>query len=86
MQMVKVRRVGNSNVISLPREFEEHGFTPGTTVIVEALPTGELRIAPATVVRRLTPERARQIADKHQVLLDRLAEHDGEQQPVAADV
>ena len=79
MQMVKVRRVGNSNVISLPRAFEEQGFTPGATVIIEALPTGELRIAAATVVRRLTPERARQLADKHQVLLDRLAEDDGEE-------
>lgn len=79
MQMVKVRRVGNSNVISLPREFEEQGFTPGATVIIEALPTGELRIAPATVVRRLSPTRARQLAVQHQVLLDRLAEDDGEE-------
>src|SRR5690349_17867838 len=69
MQMVKVRRVGNSNVISLSREFESQGFTPGTTVIVEALPSGELRITAAETVRRITPERARQLAEQHKELL-----------------
>ncbi|MCW3069809.1 MAG: hypothetical protein JWL67_2434, partial [Solirubrobacterales bacterium] len=29
MKIVKVRRVGNSNVISIPREFEAHGYAPG---------------------------------------------------------
>ena len=77
MQMVKVRRVGNSNVISLPREFEDQGFTPGTTVIIDVLPTGELRITPAETVRRITPERARQLAEQHHVLLEQLTEDDG---------
>jgi antitoxin component of MazEF toxin-antitoxin module len=42
MMMVKVRRVGNSNVISLPRELEDRGFIPGTMVLMDVLPTGEL--------------------------------------------
>ena len=30
MKIVKVRRVGNSNVISIPREFEASGYVPGS--------------------------------------------------------
>jgi hypothetical protein len=44
MKVVKIRRVGNSNVISIPREFEAQGYTPGSSVLVEELPDGELRI------------------------------------------
>jgi len=30
MKIVKVRRVGNSNVVSIPRELESHDYAPGT--------------------------------------------------------
>jgi antitoxin component of MazEF toxin-antitoxin module len=76
MMMVKVRRVGNSNVISLPRELEDRGFTPGTTVLMDVLPTGELQVVPAVTVRRVTPERARQLVARNRESLDLLAEHD----------
>ena len=76
MAIVKVRRVGNSNVISLPREFEEQGFTPGTTVLIDTLPTGELRVAPAVTVRRITRERAKRLVEENREALDLLAEHD----------
>ena len=82
MTMVKVRRVGNSNVISLPREFEALGFTPGTTVLIDTLPTGELRVAPAVTVRRITPERAKRLVEENREALDLLAEHDGVVQDV----
>ena len=42
MNVVKVRRVGNSNVISIPREFEAKGYAPGSSVLVEELPDGDL--------------------------------------------
>ncbi|HWD69679.1 MAG TPA: AbrB/MazE/SpoVT family DNA-binding domain-containing protein [Solirubrobacteraceae bacterium] len=35
-----MRRVGNSNVVSLPRELEASGYVPGTSVLVEELPDG----------------------------------------------
>ena len=60
MKIVKVRRVGNSNVVSLPREFEAIGYVPGTSVLVEELADGELRILPTDKVR----ERVRQIANR----------------------
>jgi antitoxin component of MazEF toxin-antitoxin module len=75
--LVKIRRVGNSNVISLPRALEERGFTPGTTVLLDILPTGELQVVPAVTVRRISPERARQLVEENREALDLLAEHDG---------
>lgn len=48
--MVKVRRVGNSNVVSIPREFEARGYAAGTSVLVEELQSGELRIMPTEQV------------------------------------
>jgi len=44
-----VRRVGNSNVVSIPRELEASGYTPGCSVLVEELPGGELRTARSTL-------------------------------------
>ena len=40
MKIVKVRRVGNSNVVSLPHDLEASGYTPGTPVLIEELPGG----------------------------------------------
>lgn len=75
MKIVKVRRVGNSNVVSIPREFEASGYTPGASVLVEELPDGELRILPTDKVR----QRVRQIADRvvseHPEAIKILAEH-----------
>jgi antitoxin component of MazEF toxin-antitoxin module len=76
MKIVKVRRVGNSNVVSIPREFEASGYTPGASVLVEELADGELRILPTDRVR----ERVRQIADRvvreHPEAIEILANHD----------
>lgn len=75
MKIVKVRRVGNSNVVSIPREFEASGYAPGASVLVEELADGELRILPTDKVR----QRVRQIADRvvreHPEAMEILAEH-----------
>ena len=55
VKIVKIRRVGNSNVISLPRELEQRGYSPGTAVLVQELPDGELRVVPAERLRRADP-------------------------------
>jgi antitoxin component of MazEF toxin-antitoxin module len=76
MKVVKVRRVGNSNVISIPREFAAQGYTPGASVLVEELPGGELRIMFTEKVReRIRDIGARVVAD-HGEALRILAEHD----------
>lgn len=76
MKIVKVRRVGNSNVVSIPREFEARGFTPGASVLVEELPGGELRILPTERVRERIRGIGRRVVAEHAEALQILADHD----------
>jgi antitoxin component of MazEF toxin-antitoxin module len=76
MKVVKVRRVGNSNVISIPREFEAHGYAPGSSVLVEELPGGELRIMSTEKVRERIHGIAGRVVTEHREALQILADHD----------
>jgi antitoxin component of MazEF toxin-antitoxin module len=76
MRIVKIRRVGNSNVISIPREFEAMGFTKGVPVVVTALPSGELRVLPADRVRHMIREFGRKVIAKDRHSLEILEGHD----------
>jgi antitoxin component of MazEF toxin-antitoxin module len=76
MKIVKVRRVGNSNVVSIPREFEASGYTPGSSVLVEELPGGELRILPTDRLRAHIKEIGARVVAEHEEALRILAEHD----------
>ena len=67
-----MRRVGNSNVITIPRELEDLGYVDGATVMVEALPSGDLRIVPEARLR-LAINRA---VSRNRRALDLLAEYD----------
>jgi antitoxin component of MazEF toxin-antitoxin module len=75
MKIVKVRRVGNSNVVSIPREFEASGYTPGASVLVEELADGELRILPTDRVRERVREVARRVVREHPEAMEILASH-----------
>ncbi len=79
MKIVKVRRVGNSNVVSIPREFEANGYTPGSSVLVEELPGGELRIMPTDKLREHIQQVGRRVVSEHPEALRILAEHDPDQ-------
>lgn len=76
MEIVKVRRVGNSNVISLPRVFAEAGYGEGTTVLIEQLETGELRIIPTSALRAERRALGRRIIEENQEALELLAAYD----------
>jgi antitoxin component of MazEF toxin-antitoxin module len=76
MNIVKVRRVGNSNVISLPKELEARGYVPGTSVLVEELPGGELRIVSTETVSERIREIGERIVAEHGEALQILADHD----------
>jgi antitoxin component of MazEF toxin-antitoxin module len=81
MKIVKVRRVGNSNVVSLPRELEASGYVPGTSVLVEELADGELRILPTEMVRtRVRQIAGRTVSDRAEAL-EILAKHDADLDP-----
>ena len=76
MKVVKIRRVGNSNVVSIPRELEARGYTAGTSVLVEELEGGELRIMPTEQVRDRIRGIGRRVVDKQ--LRDRNAKADAQ--------
>lgn len=76
MRIVKVRRVGNSNVVSIPREFEASGYTPGTSVLVEELADGELRILPTERIRERVRQIAGRVVDEHPEAMDILGNYD----------
>lgn len=77
MRIIKVRRVGNSNVISIPREFEARGYAPGSSVLVEELPGGDLRIMPTEKVReRIRRDIGGRLVSEHGEALEILANGD----------
>ncbi|MGA7913411.1 MAG: hypothetical protein WCC30_17935 [Candidatus Dormiibacterota bacterium] len=61
MKLVKIRRVGNSNVVSIPHQHEDLGFKPDAQVMVTALPSGELRVLPVANVRKMIREYGRRV-------------------------
>lgn len=77
LKTVKIRRVGNSNVVTLPHELESHGYTAGSQVVVEELANGELRIIPASRLRELIREAGRRVLAEDRELLEALAGDDG---------
>jgi antitoxin component of MazEF toxin-antitoxin module len=81
MKIVKVRRVGNSNVVSIPREFEARGYAPGTSVLVEELDGGELRILPTEQLRERIRTIGERVVAEHPEALRILAEHDPDSEP-----
>lgn len=76
MKVVKIRRVGNSNVVTLPRALESRGFAPDTEVAVEETENGELRIIPTSHLRDLIRETGKKVVAENRQALDILAEHD----------
>ena len=81
IKVVKIRRVGNSNVVSIPRELEAHGYAPGTSVLVEELPSGELRIMPTEQLRDRVRGIGRRVVDEHAEALRIVADHDPDSAP-----
>ncbi len=81
MEIVRVRRVGNSNVISLPRQFEPAGYTTGTPVAIEALEDGSLLVRPVATLRTTYRAIARQAIEGNREVLDRLAAYDRDADP-----
>ncbi len=76
MDVVRIRRAGNSNVISLPKGLERLGYTSGTSVVVEELESGELRVVPVSRVRELIREVGRRVVAENREALQILERHD----------
>jgi antitoxin component of MazEF toxin-antitoxin module len=82
MKIVKIRRVGNSNVVSIPRELESHGYAPGTSVLVEELAEGELRILPTEQLRERIRTIGERMVAEHPEALKILAEHNPDSESI----
>jgi antitoxin component of MazEF toxin-antitoxin module len=76
VKIVKIRRVGNSNVVSIPRELEKSGYAPGASVLVAELANGELRVIPTDRVRERIRDVGRRVVAEHPEALEILANHD----------
>jgi antitoxin component of MazEF toxin-antitoxin module len=76
MKINRVRKVGNSKVLSLPRELEKVGFVAGAQVMIQELPSGEVRLLPADQLRVLVREYGRRVVAENRRALDILTDHD----------
>lgn len=83
MEIVKIRRVGNSNVVSLPRSLEALGYVPGTQVAVEIQPDGEILLRPVESARAQIRAAVRKVVADRRGALDILTKYDrGEPTPL----
>jgi antitoxin component of MazEF toxin-antitoxin module len=82
MRILKVRKVGNSNVVSIPREFANLGFDANAEVGLE-YSNGSLVLVPlpADQRRTLVVEAARRAVSRHQHDMDILKEYDRMPEP-----
>ena len=76
IKILKIRRVGNSNMIAIPRDLEAAGYAPGTAVLVERLSDGTLHLLPVTSIRERIRAIGRQVVEENREALEILAEHD----------
>jgi antitoxin component of MazEF toxin-antitoxin module len=76
MKLLKIRRVGNSNMVALPKDWEDDGFTAGAYLLVERDQTGEIRMLRADNVAAQVDALADEMIEKHAEALRILAEHD----------
>jgi antitoxin component of MazEF toxin-antitoxin module len=76
MQIVKIRKSGNSNVVSLPKSFVRAGFQEGQTVVIELLETGELLLTPVERHQESIRARAPEIVARRRPALERLTAYE----------
>jgi len=77
MRVIRVRRVGKRGVISIPPELERIGFVDGARVVVQELPSGEVRVIPADRMQPMIREYGQRVVKKNRRSLDILGEADG---------
>jgi antitoxin component of MazEF toxin-antitoxin module len=74
--MLKIRRIGNSNMVALPKEWEEAGFRPGAYVLIEQDQAGGIRMLRADDMAARIDAIGDEMIEKHAEALRILAEHD----------
>jgi antitoxin component of MazEF toxin-antitoxin module len=80
MDLVKVRKVGNSAVVTLPHSIAEK-LPAGTRVLIQELDNGDLLIRRPENFEDAIRESGRRVVANHRQLLDRLAAYDPSETP-----
>lgn len=78
-----MRRVGNSNVISIPKALESAGYAAGTEVLLEQLDDGSLRLVRVSDVQQLIRSVGRRVVAEDREALEMLAAYDRGAAPAA---
>jgi hypothetical protein len=78
--VVRVRRLGDTSVVPIPRELEDKGYRAGSTVRVEAI-EGGLKIVLIQTVHEQLHRIGRDVIGAHRMALSLLARHDAAPQP-----
>lgn len=76
MKFVKIRKVGNSNVITLPQEFADAGYIEGVVIAIDQTPDGELVIVPESRLQSQMQEIARKAVEANLQALNLLEAYD----------
>jgi len=78
MRILKIRKVGNSNVVSIPKEYEAAGFVANTDVALELAEDGflYLRPLPADERKQIVLNAVRAATKRHSRAMEILEEYD----------
>ena len=76
MHVVKIRKVGNGNVVSVPSALSERGYGAGQRVTIETLPNGDLLVRRVVDRGELLQTTARRLIQKHRKSLEILEAYD----------
>jgi antitoxin component of MazEF toxin-antitoxin module len=80
MELVKVRKVGNSAVVTLPHSIAEK-LPSGTRVLIQELDNGDLLIQRPESFEGAIRESGRRVVARYRKLLDRLAAYEPSEAP-----
>lgn len=81
MNTVKIRRAGNSNAITLPRELESLGYIEGTEVVIKSLKNGALMVMTAAQMEAYMDAIIDRVARENREALDMLEAYDRGERP-----
>ena len=76
VDVVKVRRVGNSSVITIPKDLESTGFAIDSKVVIEELASGQLLVTPEVLMRQRVRSIGRAVIAEDFEALEILRTHD----------
>jgi antitoxin component of MazEF toxin-antitoxin module len=78
VHVVKIRKVGSGNVVSVPSALAESGYSTGQQVTIQKLPNGDLLVRRVVDRSEQLQSTARRLMQKHRKSLEILEAYDKE--------